>query len=194
MSSTQSEIALLGTSADPPTYGHQALLEGLLKLFPKVATWASDNPMKLHGASLRKRKTLLKVLVNTIAHPHLELVQELSSPRTITTLQRASFRWPTANLIFVIGSDLTGQIPTWTAAKSVFKKARIGIAPRQGWPIEKAHLETLESLGAQVQILPLAIPASSSSKVRANADIAQIPPVLLPLLLEENLYELNSNQ
>ena len=194
MKSDQYEIALLGTSADPPTYGHQALLEGLVKLFPKVATWASDNPMKLHGASLKKRKALLKVVVEAIANPNLELVQELSSPRTITTLRRASSRWPTANFIFVIGSDLTEQISTWTAAKSVFKKARIGIAPRQGWPIEKAHLETLESLGAEVELLPLSIPASSSSNVRANADIAQIPPVLLPLLLEENLYELNSNQ
>ena len=49
------EIALLGTSADPPTLGHQALLEGLLQHFGQVATWASDNPMKRHGAALDQR-------------------------------------------------------------------------------------------------------------------------------------------
>ncbi|MGL6133191.1 MAG: nicotinate-nucleotide adenylyltransferase, partial [Prochlorococcaceae cyanobacterium] len=41
-----STVAMLGTSADPPTRGHQALLEGLLNLYPRVATWASDNPVK----------------------------------------------------------------------------------------------------------------------------------------------------
>ena len=40
-------LALLGTSSDPPTKGHQCLLEGLLARFDKVATWASDNPMKM---------------------------------------------------------------------------------------------------------------------------------------------------
>ncbi len=44
MSKHQGTIALFGTSADPPTCGHQALLEGLVAMFPKVATWASDNP------------------------------------------------------------------------------------------------------------------------------------------------------
>ena len=49
------QIALLGTSADPPTRGHQALLEELLQLYPEVATWASDNPKKQHGAPLHLR-------------------------------------------------------------------------------------------------------------------------------------------
>ena len=51
-------IALLGTSADPPTLGHQALLIGLLSLFPQVITWASNNPVKIHSASLEERHQL----------------------------------------------------------------------------------------------------------------------------------------
>ncbi len=43
-------VALFGTSADPPTRGHQALLEGHVQLYPQVATRASDNPQKHHGA------------------------------------------------------------------------------------------------------------------------------------------------
>ena len=82
-------IALLGTSADPPTCGHQALLKGLLKLFPKVVTWASDNPLKQHGESLENRHALLNALVEAISNPKLQLIQELSSPWTITTLERA---------------------------------------------------------------------------------------------------------
>lgn len=47
---TVAAIALLGTSADPPTRGHQVLLEGLLRRYGQVATWASDNPLKQHDA------------------------------------------------------------------------------------------------------------------------------------------------
>ena len=81
------EIALLGTSADPPTLGHQALLEGLLQHFGQVATWASDNPMKRHGAALDQRCDLLKVLVESIADPRLQLAQDLSSPFAIATVE-----------------------------------------------------------------------------------------------------------
>ena len=42
-------VALFGTSADPPTMGHRALLLGLRRLYPLVATWASDNPLKHIG-------------------------------------------------------------------------------------------------------------------------------------------------
>ena len=37
-------VALLGTSADPPSHGHRSLLAGLAATYPLVATWASDNP------------------------------------------------------------------------------------------------------------------------------------------------------
>ena len=57
-------IALLGTSADPPTRGHQVLLSGLTKRYARVATWASDNPMKRHAAPLVLRALLLKALVD----------------------------------------------------------------------------------------------------------------------------------
>ena len=51
----QQRIALLGTSADPPTRGHQDRLAQLLTRYDRVATWASDDPMKPHGAPLAVR-------------------------------------------------------------------------------------------------------------------------------------------
>ena len=68
-------IALLGTSADPPTRGHQALLEGLLGHFQRVATWASDNPMKQHDADLKLRSALLETLVKAINNPRIDVVR-----------------------------------------------------------------------------------------------------------------------
>jgi len=56
-------IALFGTSADPPTVGHQQILVGLATQFDRVVVWASDNPFKHHGASLNDRAGMLSLVV-----------------------------------------------------------------------------------------------------------------------------------
>ncbi len=194
MKQVNGPIALFGTSADPPTCGHQALLEGLLKLFPKVLTWASNNPIKHHKASLETRKNLLNLLVQAIADPNLILAQDLSSPWAINTLQKASHKWPDKNLIFIVGSDLTSQVPTWVDAQNIFKIARLGIVPREGWPIHVQELETLKSLGAKVDLVPLTIPNTASSSIRNMPKQEQIPKSILPVLFEENLYGISENK
>ena len=181
-------IALFGTSADPPTLGHQALLNELTKFFPKVITWASDNPDKQHQIPLLKRTELLRIMVKKISDPKLELVQELSSPRTIHTLKKALKLWPEASFSFVIGSDLAVQIPMWLNSKSILAKAKIAIAMRTGWPISYKQLEDIKKLGGEVELLPFNIPGSSSSNFRKNPQPGLIPSELIPTLLEENLY------
>jgi nicotinate-nucleotide adenylyltransferase len=185
-----STIALLGTSADPPTTGHRALLTGLLTLFPRVVTWASDNPMKRHGACLEHRTELLRALVEAIGDPRLSLEQELSSPWTIETLRRARERWPEARLVFVIGSDLVRQLGSWKQADQVLRQCDLAVAPRLGWPLREEDLARLRDAGGRVQLLPLEIPASASSHVRLEPDPDQIPAELWPLLLQHNLYGL----
>ncbi len=183
-------IALFGTSADPPTLGHEALLTELTQIFPKVITWASDNPDKKHQIPLLKRTQLLRLLVKKISHPKLELVQELSSPRTIHTLKKAFQLWPESSFSFVIGSDLALQVPKWLNAKSILSKVRIAIAMRDGWPISEIQLEEIKNLGGEIEILPFKIPESSSSKFRERPQKVLIPQEIVPLLLEENLYGL----
>lgn len=188
--SSHGVIALFGTSADPPTLGHQALLQGLLDHFPTVATWASDNPLKQHGAPLAKRAALLGALVRGLADPRLEQHQELSSPWAITTLDRAEQTWPGRELVFVVGSDLAPQIPRWKEGQAVLGRCRLAIVPRDGWPIDRAALETLETLGARLEVLPLAIPPTASSALRRQPDPRQIPDSVWPVLLHHNLYGL----
>ena len=187
-------IALLGTSADPPTRGHQALLEGLLGLYGTVATWASDNPMKQHGAPLSLRALLLQALVNEIGDPRLRLQQDLSSPFTVSTLERAQALWPGRALIVVVGSDLAAQIPRWRQADQWLSQCRLAIAPRQGWPLQPNALEALRSQGAQLELLDLTVPASASSQLRQAPEPAQVPAAVWPLLLEHNLYGLTPSR
>jgi len=193
MKAKTNSIALFGTSADPPTLGHEAMLSELTKIFPKVITWASDNPDKKHQIPLLKRTQLLRILVNKISHPKLELVQELSSPRTIQTLKKAFQLWPEASFSFVIGSDLAVQVPKWLHAKSVLNKATIAIAMRDGWPICDQQLKEIKKLGGEIDLLPFHIPKSSSSKFRERPQKLLVPKELVPLLLEENLYGLTDN-
>jgi len=181
-------IALLGTSADPPTNGHKILLEGLLKIFPSVVTWASDNPLKIHGASLSQRYALLNALVKTIDNPNLQLIQDLSHPLTIRTLETANEIWPTQQLVFVIGSDLVQELPKWEEVQSILNKARIGIAPRKGWPIKQDQLETLKVAGGKIDLLSIEVPATSSTAVRKDTQFTQIPESVLKMVLSQNLY------
>ena len=187
-----SQLALFGTSADPPTCGHQVLLEALLQRYPAVATWASDNPLKQHGAPLAQRAQLLAALVASIGNPRLELAQDLSSPWAIETLERAQQRWPQAELVFVVGSDLAPQIPRWKQADQILSRCQLAIAPRGGWPLTAEHRHTLEQLGARLEVLPVQVPATASSQVRSQLDPSQIPAAVLPALLEHNLYGLAS--
>jgi nicotinate-nucleotide adenylyltransferase len=166
-------IALFGTSADPPTEGHRVLLQGLAGLYPRVATWASDNPMKQHGAALEVRSALLGALVASIDNPRLAHEQELSSPWAIETLRRAERRWPNQELVFVVGSDLVPQIPRWRETAALLGRCRLAIAPRGGWPRHPHDLATHGSLGAPTEIRDLEVPAA-----------------LRPVLLEHNRYGL----
>ena len=193
MREKKDSIALFGTSADPPTFGHEALLKELARTFPIVITWASDNPDKTHGISLRKRSHLLRTLVKEISHPQLQVVQDLSSPWTINTLIKAEKVWPNANFIFVIGSDLAKQVPKWLNAKSILQRANLGITIRDGWPINENQLKEIEKLGGKVEVLPFKIPASSSSSFRDNPQEKLIPKSIFSILLKENLYGMSAN-
>ena len=184
------QLALLGTSADPPTLGHQSLLLQLLRHYPRVITWASDNPGKQHGAPLPLRAQLLSALVSGLADPRLEHVQELSSPYAITTLERAAARWPHAELVFVVGSDLAPQIPQWRQAVQVLQRCQLAVVPRVGWPLDADTMATLQQLGARYSVLPLPVPASASSTLRQQLDPAQIPRAVWPLVRKHNLYGL----
>jgi nicotinate-nucleotide adenylyltransferase len=166
-------IALFGTSADPPTEGHRVLLQGLLSLYPRVATWASDNPQKHHGAPLALRSELLGALVAQINDPRLSLEPELSSPWAIETMERAARRWPGEPLVFVVGSDLVAQIPRWRQVAGLLGGCRLAIAPRGGWPLRAEELEALRRLGARIELLDLQVPATASSHVRQQATSAQ---------------------
>jgi nicotinate-nucleotide adenylyltransferase len=98
--------------------------------------------------------------------------------------------------VFVVGSDLVPQMPSWREARRLLAGLEVAVAPRQGWTLEESDLERLRALGAQVEVLALPVPATASSRVRGEAgqppDPAQVPEELWPLLRRHGLYGLPS--
>jgi len=56
---------LFGTSADPPTAGHQAILSWLSERYDWVAVWAAD-PLKSHQTPLSHRGSMLRLLIERL--------------------------------------------------------------------------------------------------------------------------------
>ena len=187
---SQPTLALLGTSADPPTEGHRALLAGLAEHYGQVVTWASDNPFKQHGAPLAVRAQLLEALVQDLADPRIRHRQALSSPRAIDTVTRAAELWPGHAVVFVVGGDLAAQVPSWYRAAELLQRCRLAVVPRQGFPLDPKALAAIEALGGKPEVVHLPVPATASSAIRRHPSPEQVPAALWAELVKHNLYGL----
>lgn len=184
------EIALFGTSADPPTIGHQAILTWLSEQFDQVVVWASDNPFKSQQTPLEHRTAMLSVLIEEIntTQNNIALHPELSSRRTLETLEGAKKYWPEAEYTLVIGSDLVQQIPHWYKIETLLKQVKLLIIPRPGYSVEDTHLDALRNLGGQIRIASITGLPVSSTNYRKTGDIHALPPPIKAYIQREHLY------
>lgn len=209
-------IALFGTSADPPTLGHQKILEWLSQTYDTVWIWASDNPFKQHPVDLDHRTAMLRQCVaeicgesglnplrakaatqpRTSTHTsviaegggcrNLEVDPSLSHPRSLITLERARRRSPQAAFTLVIGSDLAAQVPNWYRAEALLASVTLLIVPRPGFSLERKTLSWLRQK-TSVAIAPIQGPAVSSTQYR-RGDREVVSPVVQAYIERENLY------
>ncbi len=184
-------IALFGTSADPPTAGHQAILIWLAEHFDQVAVWASDNPFKQHQTPLDHRAMMLHLLIEEIYPPrqNLRLMQQLSSPRSLMTVERAQQYWPAADLTLTIGSDLVTQLPRWYQVEELLQQVKLLIVPRPGYAITAPDLASLRQVGANLTVADLEVPAVSSTAYRSAGDPEIVTPPIEAYIHREHLYE-----
>lgn len=184
-------IALFGTSADPPTAGHQAILVWLADHYDEVAVWASDNPFKTHQTPLEHRAAMLQLLIDDIDPPrhNIHVRSELSSPRALITVERAQQRWRNAELTLVIGSDLVTQLPRWYHIEELLRQVKLLIVPRLEYPILQRDLALLRQMGASLTIADLDVPAVSSTAYREEGDPEVVTPPVEAYIHREHLYE-----
>lgn len=186
---SMANIALFGTSADPPTAGHQAILTGLAQQFDEVAVWAADNPFKSHQTPLEHRERMLQLLIDELPQRNIHLYAELSHPRALITVDRARLQWENAELTLVVGADLVAQLPRWYQVETLLHQVNLLVVPRPGYDLSEAALTPLRQMGATVAIANLSAPAVSSSAYREAGNLEVITPPVEAYIHQEQLYK-----
>jgi nicotinate-nucleotide adenylyltransferase len=183
-------VALFGTSADPPTVGHLTILRSLSEQFDEVAVWAADNPFKSHQTPLDHRTQMLRLLIEDLNCPkhNVRVYPELSHPRTLITLERAKHHWQGAEFTLVVGFDVARQLPKWFRAEELLRQIKVLVVPRSGYSLDTADVERLQQLGARVAIANLAVPGVSSTAYRAHGDLTGVTHAIQNYIDREQLY------
>ena len=185
-------IALFGTSADPPTAGHQAILRWLSYRFDVVAVWAAENPFKSHQATLEHRAAMLELLIEDIDTPqrNISLEKNLSSLRTLETLEKAKQHWgKNAEYTLVIGSDLLTQLPRWYRIEDLLRQVQLLVVPRPGYAIDEASLHKVQQLGAKIAIASFTGLDVSSTSYREHGNSEALTPLVTDYINQQHLYK-----
>ena len=184
------KIALFGTSADPPTVGHQTILNWLAQHYDRVVVWASDNPFKQHQTPLSDRTQMLQLAIKDIEayHHNISLHPELSDRRSLVTVNKARDKWSKAEFSLVIGSDILPQITSWYRIEELLQQVKLLIVPRKGYDITEQDLASLDKIGGGFAIATLNAPQVSSSIYRSQKDSSLIVPAVEDYIQQNNLY------
>ncbi|MEL6496576.1 MAG: nicotinate-nucleotide adenylyltransferase [Cyanobacteria bacterium J06623_7] len=183
------KIALFGTSADPPTVGHQTILYWLAQHYDRVVVWASDNPFKQHQTPLTYRSEMLELAIAELNLNRIKLYPELSDRFTLITVNRARERWgKEIDFSLVVGSDILPQMPNWYRIEELLAQVKVLIIPRIGYGIEPAELMSLSNLGGEYAIASLNAPKVSSSTYRLQKDQSLVIPSVRDYIYRQNLY------
>jgi nicotinate-nucleotide adenylyltransferase len=190
------EIALFGTSADPPTYAHQQVIDWLGQRFALVAVWAADNPDKTHGATLAQRTAMLERLVAELPPSGVGVYPELSDRYTINSVSQARSIWPSARLSLVIGGDLVEQIESWHRAAELLAQVDLVVVPRPGWTVSPTTWQRLQRTERQRRIITELETADVSSSamrrsIQTTAGQQGLTPAVREYIQTTGLYQVD---
>lgn len=165
------DIAIFGTSADPPTIAHEKILTYLAPLYDLVAVYAADNPFKNHANHLDHRGNMLQLVIGNLTCSNILYTPELGDRRTIYTVEKVKQRWgENHNLTVVIGGDLIPQIFQWYRAQELWQSVKVLIIPRQGYTLDPVHINYLQQQSLGCAIASCETPALSSTDYRRYQD------------------------
>ena len=185
---SKKEVALFGTSADPPTIGHEKIIEELSKNYSLIIIYASDNPKKIHRENIFFRSLLLKTLIKNLNRSNIIFDQNISSPWAIESVQKCKEIYSLTRIDFVIGSDLISDIFNWKNCDKLLQQVKLNIIKRDGYPINANSLGILKAKKVDYEISSLNIPNISSSMVRLNKKYSDLPKSLVDIVKNNNLY------
>jgi len=185
----EKSIALFGTSADPPTIGHEKILEELSKIYTHTICYVSNNPKKKHKEDIAIRSKLLKTLIEDLDNPKILFNQSVSSQWAIESIKKCKRIYELNNLDFVIGSDLIKDIFYWKNFDKITNEVSFLVILREGYPVESNTFKMLETYKVKFKISTIKTPNISSTKFRLNFNCSNLPSSLIDIVKKNNLYE-----
>lgn len=200
-------IGLLGGSFNPPHLGHLALARAVLAaleldqvlLIP--AARPPHKPAHPELAPAEDRLAMARLLAETdpgLAVSDIEL--ERAGPSyTIDTVRALQAARPGDELVWIIGADTLGELPTWKEAAALLALVPFVVVGRPGYPLERELEELAHGLGQpavdalRLRVVTMEPSNQSSTAIRRRIREQQpwaddVPPAVAAYIESHGLY------
>ncbi|MEW6029057.1 MAG: nicotinate-nucleotide adenylyltransferase [Chloroflexota bacterium] len=196
-------IGIFGGTFDPPHLGHLILAsEACSQLDLSRLLWVlTPNPPHKLSQVVTSVEHRLEMLQRAISdNPAFELSRlELERPGphyTLDTVRIIQNRFPSADIILVIGGDSLRDLPAWRLAADLVSACReIGVMRRPGDSADLAALESLlPGLRAKLRFVDAPLLEIASSEIRRRVAEGRsvryyLPPLVHEYIQSQHLYQ-----
>lgn len=183
------EVGIFGGSFNPVHNGHIGLARQMLELAALDEVWfmvSPLNPFKTSAHDLLSDDRRLELVSKALeGEPRLSASDyEFHLPKpsyTWKTLKSLRAERPDCHFTLIIGADNWHNFTRWAQADYLITNYPIVVYPREGYPVDPAHLPP------SVKLVPATLlPFSSTTirrRVKAGLDISgMVPEAIVPLV------------
>lgn len=190
-------IGVLGGTFDPPHYGHLILGEQARdQLALRRVLWvpAADPPHKqerhISAVSHRLRMLALALADNPTFEMSKVDVERPGPQYTVDMLDLLQARYPSAELVFLIGGDSLRDILTWHEPEAIVACAQMGVMGRPGVNYDLDSLaKALPDLESRVAFIETPLIEISGHDIRRRVREKRTIRYLLPYRVQTYIYE-----
>ena len=183
-------IGIYGGTYSPPHIGHIRAAEYAIEACKLdrlllIPTGVSPHKAMAQGASARDRLEMLRLSARGIEKAEVSdiEVRREGSSYTVDTLRQLKAEHPDSELVLLMGTDMFTSFLNWREPDAIMKLATLAVFCR-GERGEKARIEaqklSMESLGAQVELVQNPVTAISSTDLRRMLIFGCADPFLMP--------------
>jgi nicotinate-nucleotide adenylyltransferase len=199
---SRERLGVFGGTFDPPHLGHLILAqEACAQLDLARLLWVLTPvpPHKLEQiiTPVAHRLAMLELALQDEARFEISRLElERPGPHyTADTLRSMQERYPSADLILLLGGDSLRDLPTWRFAAQLVAACReIGVMRRPGDAVDLAALERqVPGVQTKVRFVDAPLLEIASSEIRRRIRQGQpfryyLPPPVYDYILKERLY------
>jgi nicotinate-nucleotide adenylyltransferase len=141
-SSKKISIGIFGGTFDPPHNGHIAIAEQAIRQLSLdrvyfVPAYIPPHKFLRSSTTARQRITMVKLSIGGLKKIKVSSVEleRRGVSYTIDTLRTFHKKYPSAELVLIIGADNLAQFDKWRSQRSILKLASLAVYRRKGFAI-----------------------------------------------------------